>query len=65
MTLSFIFTTSSCRRIALKQLQVEKPAYRGGSDEWWGEVIRRTAIGAGANSNGMHRGFIFVEVVPL
>ncbi|KAI0344604.1 HAD hydrolase subfamily IA REG-2-like protein [Trametopsis cervina] len=33
---------------ALRQLQTEKPAYKSGADAWWGEVIRSTAIGAGA-----------------
>ncbi|ESK97145.1 haloacid dehalogenase-like hydrolase domain containing 3 [Moniliophthora roreri MCA 2997] len=36
-------------KIALKTLQVEKPVYEQGSQAWWGEVIRRTASGAGAN----------------
>ncbi|KAK7687114.1 hypothetical protein QCA50_009616 [Cerrena zonata] len=36
-------------KTALKQLQRKKPVYQGGSDEWWGEVIKRTAIGAGAD----------------
>jgi hypothetical protein len=35
---------------ALKQLQREKPAYTSGATQWWAEVIRRTAIGAGADS---------------
>lgn len=40
---------------ALKQLQTEKPAYQGegGAHAWWSEVIRRTAVGAGADSQGM------------
>jgi hypothetical protein len=36
-------------REALKQVQVERPAYASGAPEWWGEVIRRTALGAGAD----------------
>ncbi|KAI0700880.1 HAD hydrolase subfamily IA REG-2-like protein [Cytidiella melzeri] len=36
-------------KTALKQLQTDKPAYKSGADAWWGEVIRRTAIGAGAD----------------
>ena len=39
-------------RIAIKQLQGEKPAYQHGADKWWGEVIRRTAVGAGADPSG-------------
>ncbi|KAG8808215.1 hypothetical protein FRC19_006056 [Serendipita sp. 401] len=42
---------------ALKQVQVERPAYSGQTtsihgnnvESWWGDVIRRTAIGAGAD----------------
>ncbi|RDX50118.1 HAD hydrolase subfamily IA REG-2-like protein [Lentinus brumalis] len=36
-------------KIALKQVQQEQPVYRGGAEEWWGDVIRRTAVGAGAD----------------
>ena len=36
-------------REALKQVQVERPAYASGAPEWWGEVIQRTALGAGAD----------------
>lgn len=39
-------------RIALKEVQVESPAYVQGADVWWGEVIRRTALGAGADERG-------------
>jgi len=34
---------------ALGQVQIERPAYASGAPEWWGEVIRRTALGAGAD----------------
>ena len=34
---------------ALKQVQIERPAYASGAPEWWGEVIKRTALGAGAD----------------
>jgi len=34
---------------ALGQVQIERPAYVSGAPEWWGEVIRRTALGAGAD----------------
>lgn len=34
---------------ALKQVQVERPAYASGAPDWWGEVIKRTALGAGAD----------------
>jgi hypothetical protein len=42
---------------ALKQLQTEKPAHHGhnGAQGWWEEVIRRTAIGAGADSQGSYK----------
>ncbi|EJF65084.1 HAD hydrolase subfamily IA REG-2-like protein [Dichomitus squalens LYAD-421 SS1] len=38
---------------ALKQVQHEQPVYRGGAEEWWGDVIRRTAIGAGADAQAV------------
>lgn len=37
---------------ALKEVQVERPAYVQGVDPWWSEVIRRTALGAGADRRG-------------
>ena len=36
-------------RAALKQVQIERPAYASGAPDWWGEVIKRTALGAGAD----------------
>lgn len=38
-------------KVALTQVQKENPAYQGdsGVEGWWSEVIKRTAIGAGAN----------------
>ncbi|KAG1737629.1 HAD-like domain-containing protein [Suillus lakei] len=38
-------------KVALTQVQKAKPAYQGdsGAEGWWSEVIKRTAIGAGAN----------------
>ncbi|KAJ4467981.1 HAD-like protein [Lentinula edodes] len=36
-------------KIALKALQIEKPAYEQGSQSWWTDVIRRTALGVGVN----------------
>lgn len=36
-------------RKALRQVQTERPAYASGAPEWWGEVIKRTALGAGAD----------------
>lgn len=41
--------------IALKQLQAEKPAYQGGkgAEGWWTEVIKRTALGAGGDLQGI------------
>ncbi|KAG2150473.1 HAD-like domain-containing protein [Suillus clintonianus] len=38
-------------KVALTQVQKDKPAYQGesGAEGWWSEVIKRTAIGAGAN----------------
>ncbi|KAI0051171.1 HAD-like protein [Auriscalpium vulgare] len=34
---------------ALKQVQAEKPVYQSGATNWWTEVVRRTATGAGAD----------------
>lgn len=42
----------SLHTLALKEVQVLKPAYEGGKDSWWSEVIRRTALKAGADANG-------------
>ena len=41
---------------ALKELQNKKPAYSHaeGARGWWGEVIRQTAVGAGADPSGTH-----------
>ena len=41
---------------ALKQVQQEQPVYRGGAQAWWGEVIRRTTTGAGADPKGVFNG---------
>ncbi|KAH9929308.1 HAD hydrolase subfamily IA REG-2-like protein [Amylocystis lapponica] len=49
-------------KIALKQLQAEKPAYQSGAQEWWGEVIRRTAVGAGGDPNAVDKSL--AEIVP-
>ncbi|KAG8967476.1 hypothetical protein FRC05_002071 [Tulasnella sp. 425] len=40
---------------ALKEVQVLKPAYEGGKDSWWSEVIRRTALKAGADANDVNK----------
>jgi hypothetical protein len=39
---------------ALKELQTQRPAYRGegGAEGWWAEVIKKTAVGAGGNPQG-------------
>nr|GAT56784.1 haloacid dehalogenase-like hydrolase domain-containing 3 [Mycena chlorophos] len=34
--------------VALRQLQQEKPLYGGDTTQWWSQVIKRTALGAGA-----------------
>lgn len=38
-------------KASLKEIQKDKPVYRGhaGAQGWWSEVIKRTAIGAGAH----------------
>lgn len=33
---------------ALEELQANRPAYAQGHEAWWGAVIARTALGAGA-----------------
>ncbi|KAH8079446.1 HAD hydrolase subfamily IA REG-2-like protein [Cristinia sonorae] len=49
-------------KLALKQLQAEKPVYGDGARRWWGEVIRRTALGAGADPEAVERNI--GEIVP-
>ncbi|RDB25020.1 putative uncharacterized hydrolase C7D4.05 [Hypsizygus marmoreus] len=36
-------------RVAFRTLEAEQPAYAKGSQAWWTEVIKRTALGAGAD----------------
>lgn len=43
---------------ALNQVQIERPVYVCGASEWWGEVIRRTALGAGADPTRKYALFI-------
>jgi hypothetical protein len=38
---------------ALKEVQTEHPSYRKGAEQWWSDVIWRTAIGAGGSKHGM------------
>ncbi|KAF8893955.1 HAD hydrolase subfamily IA REG-2-like protein [Infundibulicybe gibba] len=38
---------------AFRTIQREYPAYKNGSLVWWGEVIRQTALGAGANPSAL------------
>ncbi|KAG5634780.1 hypothetical protein H0H81_000805 [Sphagnurus paluster] len=40
-------------RVAFRSLEKEDPVYSKGSYPWWAEVIRRTALGAGADEKGM------------
>ncbi|KAG8887228.1 hypothetical protein FRB98_000325 [Tulasnella sp. 332] len=40
---------------ALKDLKDSKPAYQGGKDAWWADVVRKTAIGAGADPIAVER----------
>ncbi|KAI0633338.1 HAD hydrolase subfamily IA REG-2-like protein [Trametes polyzona] len=49
-------------KIALKQVQQDQPVYRGGAHEWWGDVIRRTAVGAGADPKAVDASL--GEIVP-
>ncbi|KAH9894978.1 HAD hydrolase subfamily IA REG-2-like protein [Cubamyces lactineus] len=52
----------SAFKSALKQVQQEHPVYRGGAQEWWGDVIRRTAVGAGADPKAVDASL--GEIVP-
>ena len=47
----------------LKQMQKDKPVYHGplGAHGWWSEVIKRTAIGAGADPHGMRPSRLHTE----
>ncbi|OCH88267.1 HAD hydrolase subfamily IA REG-2-like protein [Obba rivulosa] len=49
-------------KTALKQLQAEKPVYVSGAPGWWGEVIKRTALGAGADTEAVDKSL--EEIVP-
>ncbi|TCD62797.1 hypothetical protein EIP91_006390 [Steccherinum ochraceum] len=49
-------------KIALKQLQAEQPVYKGGANAWWADVVRRTALGAGADCHAVDRHI--GEIVP-
>ncbi|KAG8936845.1 hypothetical protein FRC03_009602 [Tulasnella sp. 419] len=40
---------------ALKLLQESRPAYQGGKESWWSEVVKATAIGAGADSEEVEK----------
>ncbi|KAF8161176.1 HAD-like domain-containing protein [Crassisporium funariophilum] len=40
-------------KIALKEVQTEHPSYKQGADKWWSDVIRRTALGAGASEDAL------------
>ncbi|KAH8993985.1 HAD-like protein [Lactarius akahatsu] len=42
-------------KLALRQLQAEKPSYRAGAERWWNDVISRTAIGAGADAQAVEK----------
>ncbi|KAH9978802.1 HAD-like protein [Lactifluus volemus] len=46
---------SSSFKLALRQLQAEKPSYRAGATKWWSEVISRTALGAGADPGAVEK----------
>lgn len=40
---------------ALKEEQRKKPVYSGGADKWWTEVIKRTALDAGAETQKVNK----------
>jgi hypothetical protein len=37
---------------ALRDVQCERPVFAGGAEGWWKDVIRKTAVGAGAHAQG-------------
>ncbi|KAF8070532.1 HAD-like domain-containing protein [Lyophyllum atratum] len=49
-------------RVAFQSLEREQPVYSKGSDAWWSEVIRRTALGAGADEKALTASL--PEIVP-
>ncbi|EPS96291.1 HAD IA REG-2-like protein [Fomitopsis schrenkii] len=49
-------------KTALSKVQKEKPAYESGAEDWWGEVIKLTAVGAGADPQAVDRSLD--EIVP-
>ncbi|KAH7913171.1 HAD-like domain-containing protein [Hygrophoropsis aurantiaca] len=51
-------------KVALKQVQQEMPVYKSdnGAQGWWAEVIKRTAIGAGADRTAVESSL--PEMVP-
>jgi HAD superfamily hydrolase (TIGR01549 family) len=46
--------------LALKALQKEKPAYEQGSQSWWADVIKRTALGAGADARALDESLEYI-----
>jgi len=42
-------------KLAIRQMQVERPSYHAGATSWWSEVISRTALGAGADPQAVER----------
>ncbi|KAJ7597533.1 HAD-like protein [Mycena floridula] len=40
-------------KTALSQLRIERPLYEKGTKLWWTEVIKRTALNAGANEHAL------------
>jgi len=47
---------------ALKKVQTDRPAYSGKPDNWWSEVVYRTAVGAGAEPTRVERAL--PDIVP-
>ncbi|KAJ7901933.1 HAD-like domain-containing protein [Mycena olivaceomarginata] len=47
-------------RIALSQLRSEKPVYGNDTSSWWSEVIRRTALGAGAEPKVLEKSLFLI-----
>lgn len=49
-------------KVALKDVQEENPLFSVGAQAWWREVIRRTALGAGADEQALKESLH--EIVP-
>jgi len=49
----------------LKAVQKEHPSYDKGAENWWRDVIRRTALGAGGNERSEYVSLIITVLDAL